>query len=243
MKNYRRRNEFLLREQDESGDAPKGDYTPPKERILTLPDVSDTMTETNASLDQLVDRYLLQYEKEAVPINREPDVTGPKPIGENKRQSLGRKGRLFSLLFEQDAPPPDPAPDAGSPAPNLGGGGDDSSGGDTDTGTEPGAETPTAPVPKINIRNFAEGVARLVNNYKTLISPETVILNRAMFYISKNYSARLAKEMMSILQRDFDLTPKTLGQKEAEIPAAPRAGGSGPDNGGGAPSGGGGGGS
>lgn len=242
MKSYRRRNEFLLREQDE-GDGPKVPYTPPKERILQPPAVSDTMTETNASLDQLVDRYLLQYEKESVPINREPDVTGPKPIGENKR-TRRKSGRLLSFLYEQDAPP-----DAGA-APDPGGGGDAGGGdvggdmgggdsGDSGSDTEPGAETPTAPVPKINIRNFAEGVARLVNNYKTLLSPETVILNRAMFYISKNYSARLAKEMMSILQRDFDLTPKTLGQKEAELPQAPRAGGSGPDNGGGVPSGGG----
>ena len=72
-----RRNEFLLLEQDD--DAPKGGlYTPPKERMLQYPDVADSMIETNASLDQIVDRYLLQYEKEAVPLNIEPEEKLPQ---------------------------------------------------------------------------------------------------------------------------------------------------------------------
>jgi hypothetical protein len=63
---------------------------------------------------------------------------------------------------------------------------------------EPGAAAAVAPVPKINIRHFAEGVARLVNNYQTLLDPKTVILTRAMYYISKNYSPKLAKEKAGV---------------------------------------------
>ena len=96
-------------------------------------------------------------------------------------------------------------------------------------------------MPKINIRKFAEGVARLVNNYQTLIDPKTIILNRAMYYVAKNYSPRLAKELMSILERDFDLTPKTQAQRDMQYPPAPRQANAGPDSGGGVPSGGGGG--
>ena len=235
-----RRNEFLLLEQDEGGDEPKGgDYTPPKERILQYPDVADSLIETNASLDQIVDRYLIQYEKEAVPINQEEPMLGvagpkgPKPIGENKQTfSLSR------ILFEQDAAAPDAGGGTDTGAADAGGGdlGGGDAGGDT---PEPGAAV-TAPVPKINIRHFADGVARLVNNYQTLLDPKSVILTRAMFYISKNYSPRLAKEMMGILERDFDLTPKTKSQHQAEIPPAPRQANAGPDSGGGVPSGGGG---
>ena len=231
--NKYRRSEFLLREQDEGGDdAAKGaDYKPPRERILQTPDVSDTLTEKNASLDEIVDKYFIQYEKEAVPLNQDSDATAPKPISESRARRRTKKA-LYSFLFEQDdaAAPPADAPADDAPA-------DDAGGGDA---AAPGAAAAVAPVPQINIREFAEGVARLTSNYKTLIDPETVIMNRAMYYISKNYSPRLSKEMMSILQRDFNLTPKTKNQQKSEIPAAPRQGGAGPDNGGGAPSGGGG---
>jgi len=233
-----RRNEFLLMEQDEGGDDAKGGpYTPPKERILQYPDVAETTLETNASLDQIVDRYLLQYEKEAVPLNAEPEEKLPQrqPVAERKQ----RRSHFYRFILEQDAPA-----DAGggAPADSSGGtdtGGGDTGGGDSGGGTEPGAEAAVAPVPKINIRHFAEGIARLVNNYQTLIDPKSVILTRAMYYISKNYSPKLAKEMMGILERDFDLTPKTMTQQNNEIPAAPRQANAGPDSGSGVPSGGG----
>ena len=64
-------------------------------------------------------------------------------------------------------------------------------------------------------------------------------MNRAMYYIAKNYSPRLAKEFMSILERDFDLTPKTQSQVQGEYPPAPRQANAGPDSGSGVPSGGG----
>ena len=92
-----RRNEFLLLEQDD--DAPKGGpYTPPKERILQYPDVAESSLETNASLDQIVDRYLLQYEKEAVPLNTEPEDKLPQrqPVAERKQR---RSSGLYTLNF------------------------------------------------------------------------------------------------------------------------------------------------
>ena len=161
-----RRNEFLLLEQDD--DAPKGGlYTPPKERMLQYPDVADSMIETNASLDQIVDRYLLQYEKEAVPLNIEPEEKLPQrqPVAERKQH----RSYFYRFIMEQDVPPAD----AGAPPGDTGGGdtgggdtgGGDTGGGDTGGGTEPGAEATVVPVPKINIRHFAQGVARLANNY------------------------------------------------------------------------------
>jgi len=235
-----RLNEFrILREQDD--EESKGPpYIPPQERLLTTPDVSDSMTEKDASVDQKIDSYLMQYEKEAVPLDatdedklspegRQKAAEQPVPLSERRKEN-----KLYRWLFEQDDAGGDGGDDTGGD--DLGGGGG-GSGGDA---PEPGPEAPVAPVPKINIRKFAEGVARLVNNYQTLVDPKTIILNRAMYYIAKNYSPRLAKEFMSILERDFDLTPKTPAQKQADYPQAPTAGNSGPDNGGGVPSGGGG---
>ena len=208
----KRRNDFLL-EQD-GADPSSGEgisFTAPKDRLLTTPDARDAFIETDSSVDEKIDKYLMQYEKDSVPLpdsDEEKKPNGPKPIGE------GKYSKLSYILFEQDAPPADApadAPAGGAPA---------------------GASAATVPVPKINIRKFAEGIARLANNYQSLIDPKRVILNRAQAYISKNYSTRLAKELMSILERDFDLTPKTNNQKQDEYPAAPRAGAAGPAGGG-----------
>lgn len=221
-----RLNEFkLLREQEE--ETKGGPYTAPQERILQLPSETDSLSEKEASVDLKIDRYLMQYEKEAVPLDGESEQEEKQNIAEHKKTSL------YYMLFEQDAP------DAGGGGDAAAGGGDAGGGGGGET-PEPGAEAPVAPVPKINIRKFAEGIARLVYNYKTLIDPKTIILNRAMYYISKNYSPRLAKELMSILESDFNLTPKTKAEVRAEYPPAPRQANAGPDSGGGVPSGGGG---
>jgi hypothetical protein len=221
-----RLNEFrVLFEQEEESSGPP--YTAPPERTLEVPEVSDSLSEKEGSVDLKIDRYLMQYEKESVPLEDQEKEKAPP----NKLSPLTERNRsLYSILFEQDAPAADAG---GGDAADAGG---DAGGGET---PEPGAEAPVAPVPKINIRKFAEGVARLVNNYQTLIDPKTIILNRAMYYISKNYSPRLAKEMMSILERDFDLTPKTKSEVQAEYPPAPRQANAGPDSGGGVPSGGG----
>lgn len=223
-----RLNEFrVLREQEEEAKGPP--YTAPAERTLETPDISDSLSEKEASVDLKIDRYLMQYEKEAVPLEDQEKEKAPP----SKLSPLTERNRsLYSILFEQD----EAAAGAGGDAAAGGDAGGGAGGGET---PEPGAEAPVAPVPDINIRRFAEGVARLVNNYQTLIDPKTIILNRAMYYISKNYSPRLAKEMMSILERDFDLTPKTKAEVQAEYPPAPRQANAGPDSGGGVPSGGG----
>lgn len=246
----KRFSEFLLKEQEEGG----GDgqpYVSSPEQILQLPSVSDSLSELEASVDQKIDKYLMQFERESVPLDM-PEVDGALPVDPAQVKDnvqtpplteRKREKRLFSMgrfLFEQEAPPEPPADDAGGMGDMDMGGGDDPFGGVDDGGDDTESNPPeVVPVPKINIRKFAEGVARLVNNYQTLIDPKSLILNRAMFYISKNYSPRLAKEMVNILERDFDLTAKTKKQVQGDYPAAPRAGNSGPDNGGGVPSGGG----
>ena len=61
-----RHSEFLLEQDDDSKGPP---YVPPKERILTTPAASDSLAEREASVDEKIDKYLLQYEKESVPLH------------------------------------------------------------------------------------------------------------------------------------------------------------------------------
>lgn len=247
IKRRTRSNEFavlLEQEDDEDSDAADVAYTPPRDRLLAAPDVSDSVTEKDASVDEKIDSYIIRYERDAVGLGSDKEkeeelqAGTAQPIAEHARSI---PVSLYSALFEQATPPSPPGgADASLGAPGDTGGMPDLGGG-MDAGGAGGEPKPAdvAPVPKINIRRFAEGIARLAMNYQSLIDPQTIILNRAMFYVAKNYSPRLARELMSILERDFDLSPKTPSQKRAEIPAAPRAGGSGPEDGGGVPSGGG----
>lgn len=257
IKRRTRSSEFavLLEQEDdeEGGEAADVAYTPPRDRLLAAPDVSDSVTEKDASVDEKIDSYIIRYERDAVGLGSDKEKEEELQIG--TAQPIAEHARsipvsLYSALFEQATPPSPPggadaslgAPGDTGGMPDMGMGGMPDLGGGMDAGAggEP-KPADVAPVPKINIRRFAEGIARLAMNYQSLIDPQTIILNRAMFYVAKNYSPRLARELMSILERDFDLSPKTPSQKRAEIPAAPRAGGSGPEDGGGVPSGGGGG--
>jgi hypothetical protein len=180
-----------------------------------------------------------------------PDLTTMQQVFEASKQRPKKNksaSTMAAFLFEQQ---PDPAADpaAGADAGGAGGGsdplggagggggdpfadlgGDDSSSSDGDSGDVSGGET--VPVPKINVRKFAEGVARLAINYDTLLDPQSVVLNRAMYYISKNYSPRLAKELVSILEQDFKLSAKTNVKGRENAYAMPFSGGAGPESGG-----------
>lgn len=177
-----------------------------------------------------------------------PDLTTMQQVFEASKQRPKKNksaSTMAAFLFEQQPDPAaDPAAgaDAGGGSDPFGGGGmggddpfadlggDDSSSSDGDGGDASGGET--VPVPKINVRKFAEGVARLAINYDTLLDPQSVVLNRAMYYISKNYSPRLAKELVSILEQDFKLSAKTNVKGRESAYAMPFAGGAGPESGG-----------
>lgn len=188
-----------------------------------------------------------------------PDLTTMQQVFESSWRVKRSTHSMASFLFEQQADATLPT-SGGADAANVGGdpfggAGGDGLGGDdpfanlgdsaSPSGDESGDESgdasggATVPVPKINIRKFAEGVARLAINYDALLDPQAVILNRAMYYISKNYSPRLAKELVSVLEQDFKLSAKTNVKGRDNVYAMPFAAGAGPESGG-VPSGGGG---
>lgn len=172
---------------------------------------SAAVVEKPYSLDQALDKYLVQYEREAIPTSE---------VFEHAEVDS-----LVTFLFEQEEEEPalgdEPADEGGEEALDLGGGEDLGAdlGGDLgglgDEGDEPaeggeegdGAEQPVVNTPKINLQDFTRSVARLVNNIHSLIDLNSLVLNRAEKYIQSNYDERTAREMMEILDTTYDLRP------------------------------------
>lgn len=210
-----------------------------QEELNTVQTVDPEATEQpqDVSLDQKVDRFLIQYEREATGIERgETGEMRAKPaIGVAEALKRTKRVSLTSFIFEQEE---DPATAGAAEAPadaggmDLGGGGDDAGGmGDTGGAGEGEAEA-SVPMPKINLNLFASRLARLVNNYEALIDPRTIILRRAQTYIAKNYSQKIAKELMTIMELQFNMTTKTSVEKQDSVPNAPFAIGAGMEGGG-----------
>jgi hypothetical protein len=170
----------------------------------------------NVSLDQVIDRYVVRYERESIPQTQAP---GPGPMAANAQSpettlAETRSLRsLMSMLFEQDAPPDEPPPDdaaggdagadAGAPPDDAGGGADAGGVGGGGGGAPAGA--PVVNTPKINLNEFSRSVARMINNYDALLNPRSIILNRVEAYIQSNYDERTAKMFIQIMERNYGL--------------------------------------
>lgn len=184
----------------------------PQERPESMQDFAGVQ-EPPFSLDQAIDRYLVQYERESIPTSEVFESVGVD--------------KLVNFLFEQEEEEPlddEPADDVGDLdlggdvggdlGGDLGGGdlgdlggdpeGDDAAG-DEEGGDE--GEQPVVNTPKINLQDFTRSVARLVNNLPSLIDLNSLVLNRAYKYIQSNYDERTAKEMMEILDTSYELKP------------------------------------
>lgn len=185
----------------------------------------------NISVDQKIDHFLMQYEKESMPastaepIQQQDNMTQPP---QQDGQNLSER-KLFKFMFEADEPEEDPLNAGGggdSPMPDFGGG--DSGGGDEQK-PEDAQTSSNNPknMPKINLTTFSGRLARLINNYETLLDPKTTLLNRAKVYISKNYNQKVAEELMTIMSTQFGITALTNSDKEEAYPAAPFGGNAG----------------
>ena len=259
MKNKKMSLSTLLFEQDENQTIPT-DVTP-----------LATQQPQNYSLDQKVDHFLIQYERESNPSSAMfPDDSGldhaivskggpqsggasfsggqsavATPIAMKSKAGIAERKKqnsLKSLLWEADDAAPGGADlgaaggaDLGGP-PDLGGGpdlgGPDLGGGD-DTQPPPVSDVSVAK-PQINLSAFSNKLARLINNFESLVNPKVIVLNRAYAYIRQNYDENTAKEMMIILESTYNISNSSLEGKEenlvGEVPPAIGAG----DGGGGA---------
>lgn len=192
--------------------------------------------EAPVSLDQMIDRYLVQYEREAIPTS--------------EMFESARLEKLTEYLLEQEINPKDDdddesggefdlggldGPGAGpgavsAPATDSTAGFDLDLGGEEDAADDEDKAPPAVQTPRINLQDFTRSIARLVNNFQSLINFKTIILNRAKRYIQNNYDERTAKEMMEILDTSYDLRSEDMTNHQngdTEFPQ-PRTGVTGP---------------
>lgn len=176
----------------------------------------------DVSLDQVVDRYIVRYEKESIP-------TTASYEGE-MFESIKHFGEILTeVLNEADDDLDAAATEETAPAADTAGAADAGFGDDLNSTTEIGgggnqqaaaeSEKPIINTPQINIQEFAKNVARLVNNFETLLNPKDIILNRVENYILTNYDQRTAEEFMAILDTNYSLkTPEKREENEKDIP-------------------------
>lgn len=77
--------------------------------------------------------------------------------------------------------------------------------------------------PKLNASEFAGHIAKLVQNYDRLLDVPTVIISKALTYISENYDDNLKSEIEHALEDNYGLS-LTPEDREPERPAAAGAG-------------------
>ena len=215
------------------------------------PSETDPVVVADVSLDQKVDKYLVRYEREAIPSSAvyDTDMAGqadinaanstmggagaggpqaPLPPYESKQR---KTGLLENLLFEAD----DDA--GGDPGGGLGGGGfgggtgagggDDLGGGLDDSGADAAPQEPKSPpvidTPKMNMNSYCRAVARLIENYEALMDPKTTIFNRAKEYVRVNYDEATAKMFEEVMTEQFGVQPKPPERDQRQAPPASNA--------------------
>ena len=97
---------------------------------------------------------------------------------------------------------------------------------ETEKTEEDVVETP----PEIDVHYFAKEMARLIHNYDNLLDVPSVIVNRAVNTLLKNYSSDVVNDFKEILSENFDIELVMLGQDADKDPehSAPPAVGAGP---------------
>lgn len=152
------------------------------------------------SLDSQVDRYLASFES---------DAKTTKAEGRDWRRTVQ------SLIGE--------APEDEEEA-------------DEEGGEEPAEDAePTPEEPQklttsdIDVESFANAIARLVDNYDSMLEIRSTLVRRAKTFLKKNYDEEVVDAVTDVLREQHGLVP---GQTELEVEdeqfVAPRAGFAGP---------------
>lgn len=221
-------------------------------QTIATVDQGSTTQPQNYSLDERVDKFLIQYERESNPQSaQDPAVAmnntlvakggsqgagvgfgggasaSATPISLSEKKK--RKG-VFSMIWEQEDPLGGVGGDAGGDLGDAGGGlgdlGGDVGGDDTGEGSAP--TPPPVAKPQINLSVFTGKVARLINNFESLVDPKTILVNRAYTFLRQGYDEKTAKEFLITLENSYEISNKSKSEKRdevvGEIPAAAGAG-------------------
>jgi hypothetical protein len=187
--------------------------------------VSNATRLSKTSLDDQVDSFILNYERMSLREESEEDVDAIN-------ESLDANS--LSILFEaeedelDDVPPDDlGAAEAEMPMGELPATeSEDSDGDNMVDGEDTDVDEPEEePVPLIDIDQFVQRVARLATRPEHLLDLKTAIVNRALKFLSDNYTDSHVEKAQDILSNNFDFDFNTRFDNEEEVPAAYGAGG------------------
>jgi len=159
----------------------------------------------NDSVDVQIDKFFSDFESEAK---------------SSKNESRDWRRTLRRLLEAED---------------DEEGGADE--GGEDEAASEEGEEgedeaTEKLTIEEIDINSFASSVARLIDNYDSLLEIRDTIVRRATNYLGKNYELDVVEKFKDVMSEQFDIgeddTPHGLADEKFPAPTADRAfGGSG----------------
>ena len=190
------------------------------------PTISNATRLSKTSLDDQVDSFILNYERMSLREREDQDVDAIN-------ESLCANS--LSVLFEaeedelDDAPPDDLGADDEAEMPMGELPADESEDSDDDNmvdGEDTDVDEPEEePVPLIDIDQFVQRVARLATRPEHLLDLKTAIVNRALKFLSDNYTDSHVEKAQDILSNNFDFDFNTRFDDEEEIPAAYGAGG------------------
>lgn len=62
----------------------------------------------------------------------------------------------------------------------------------------------------IDVEEFAENIARLITNYDNLLDIPSVIVNKSISFLKRNYSKEISEEFKESLENDFNVELSTL---------------------------------
>jgi hypothetical protein len=108
---------------------------------------------------------------------------------------------------------------------------------DEGEGEEESDEPEKLTIDDIDVNSFAAAVARLVDNYDSLLEIRDTITRRAANYLNKAYELDVVQKFKDVMGDQFDLgseeSPVGLSDEKFQAPPANRAMGSGGGGGGG----------
>lgn len=109
---------------------------------------------------------------------------------------------------------------------------DDKEGGEDEAEGDEGGEEAEAKAEKltmedIDVNSFASSVARLIDNYDSLLEVRDTIMRRATNYLGKNYELDVIEKFKDVMSEQFDIgeddTPQGLANEKFPAPPADRS--------------------
>jgi len=153
------------------------------------------------SLDAQVDRYLAQYEHAA------GRAQGDEPAPVDQMESMDWNDLVRGCLVEAQ-------------------GGDDA---DSSGPDEPVDPTPKLSTDSIDVEAFANSVARMVENYDSLLEVRSTLVRRARAFLAGTYDDEVLTAFDSSMRDDHGMepgkSPDELAADASPAPAADRANG------------------